>query len=295
MGMGAGVVQSQILFSESAKAGLPFLRIAPSAVTAGMAGSGVAMTGGAVSRWLNPSVMAFTTVRCARFSHTQLVEGIRQEYVSISGKTGLGHLGAAAQIYDSGDIDGYSDNATPTGTYSIKYTALSLSYARLLTEDIAVGLTYKMLFEKIAEEDAGGYAVDAGISWKTPVEGLSAGAALRNFGRMEILKNERTKLPSDMSAGLLYRGVVPNIGKGFVLAADYVAPRYGSKGVRLGLEVEPLDRFYLRTGYRSDSDFEDVSFGVGMIIGMFSADVAYTPMTEFSDNALRFTLSLAGF
>lgn len=192
-------------------------------------------------------------------------------------------------------MEGHGDNTIFTGAFSIKYVALSLSFARLLTSNIAVGVTYKQLFEKVDQEDARGYAVDVGIAWKTSLRGLSVGAAARNFGRMSILQNERTKLPSDASVGLHYRGILPSFGWNYVLASDYIAPLYGSKGVRLGMEVEPVDRFFLRAGYRSDSDFEDVSFGVGLNIGMFTADVSYTPMVELIDNSLRFTLSHSGF
>lgn len=246
---------------------------------------------------MNPSMIAFIQERSVQFSHNEYMSeiGIRQEYAAFSSGSKMGSIGMAFQLFDSGDMEGHGDNTIFTGAFSIKYVALSLSYARLLTGDIAVGVTYKQLFEKVSQEDAGGYAVDAGIAWKTPLQGLSVGAAARNFGRMSILMNDRTKLPSDASVGLHYRGIIPNIRWDYVLASDYVAPWYGSKGVRLGLEVEPVDRLFLRTGYRSDSDFEAVSFGVGLNFGMFTADVSYTPMAELYDNALRFTLSLAGF
>ena len=292
--LGAGAVYSQQLYTESAETGLPFLRVTPSASTAALAGSGAALPGPS-AQWLNPSLLALRPERTAQFSHLLFVEGITQEFASVSGKTGIGHLGASVQLYDSGNIAGYGDNALPTGDYSIKYVSLALTYARLLTGDLAVGVTYKTLMEKIAEENASGYAVDAGIAWRTPLPGLSAGAAVRNLGRMGILHSGRTKLPADGSVGILYRGIVPNFGRGYALTADYVVPRYGSQGVRMGVEVEPVDKFFVRAGYRSDNDFEHFSAGVGLILGMFTTDVSYTPMTEFSDNALRFTLSLAGF
>ncbi len=292
--LGTGVAAAQQVYTESSKTGLPFLRVAPSAATAAMAGSGAAMTGPS-AQWLNPALLAFRPERTAQFSHLQFGEGITQEFASVSGKTGIGYLGVSAQIYDSGDIEGRSDTGSPTGVYSIKYASLALAYARQITGDLAIGVTYKTLMEKIAEENANGYAVDAGISWRTPVRGLSAGAAVRNLGHMGQLMSERTKLPTDGSVGIFYRGTVPNFGSDYSFTADYVAPRYGSRGVRLGMEVEPVDRFYVRAGYRSDSDFENFSAGVGLTLGMFMADVSYTPMTELSNNALRFTLSLAGF
>ncbi|MHB9029851.1 MAG: PorV/PorQ family protein [Candidatus Latescibacterota bacterium] len=286
---------SQTIIRDSSEAGLPFLRIIPTAANAGLGGAGVALFSGSASLWMNPSLIASGDTRSAQYSHTEFMKGIRQEFASFSAGTGIGNFGASVQLYDSGDMDGYGSNAEPTGTFSIKYVALSLGYARKLTDDISLGVAYKKLFEKVADENADGYAVDAGITWKTPVEGLTAAAVARNNGRMGILKNDRTRLPSDVGAGVVYRGFIPNLGRPVTFAADYVAPRYGDSGVRLGVQVEPVDRFFVRAGYRSDSDYEDLSFGVGLDLGVFAADVSYTPMEEFSENALRFTLSLTGF
>lgn len=292
---GAGIAASQSAFLESSEAGMSFLRITPTASNAALAGAGLARTDGASSLWMNPSLLAGVSARSAQFSHTEFVEGIRQEYAAISGQTGLGALGVSVQLFDSGDIDGRDDNSNFTGAYSIRYVALSLGYARALPRGFALGVAYKRLFEKVSDEDAGGYAVDAGLSWQTPVEGLSAAAVARNFGRMGVLRSERTKLPSDYGAGVLYRGILPGVDRPVRFTADYLVPRYGDSGVRLGAEIEPVDRFFVRAGYRSDSDDEDLSFGVGLDLGRFAADVSYTPMEEFSDNALRFTLSLENF
>ena len=79
------------------------------------------------------------------------------------------------------------------------------------------------------------------------------------------------------------------------MLADIVIPRYGDSGVRLGVEVEPTDRLFLRVGYRSDSDIESVSFGLGFSIDRVTGDISYTPMDEGFDSALRLMLSLTGF
>lgn len=286
---------SQSVFTESAKTGLPFLRIAPVARNSGMGASGVSLSGGASDMWWNPALLASLPARSAQFTHTDLVEGIRQEYAAFGTKTSIGHIGVAVQLFDSGDIDAYGDDASPLGSYSIKYTSLSATYAGRVFGCFDFGATYKKLFEKVSEEDAGGYAVDVGFVVHTPIEGLTAGAAARNMGRMDMLRSERTKLPTDFATGLAWKGIFTGIERPFVTTAEYVAPRYGKKGMRIGLEVEPVDRFLVRAGYRGDSDTEDMSCGVGIIVGRFSADASFTPMDEFNENALRFTLSLTGF
>lgn len=286
---------AQTDLTESSKTGLPFLRIIPSARTAGMGGAGVSLWSGASSPWMNPALLALSDARCAQFSHAEMVQGIRQEYGALAGNTGLGYLGAGMQLYDSGDIAAYGNDAEPAGTYSIEYVAFSFSYAVKAGDYLALGATWKKLLEKVAQEDAGGYALDFGFTCRLPVEGLALSAALRNYGRMGVLKNERTTLPSDGSVGVLYRGFIPRYGQPFAAVCDYVAPRYGKKGARLGIEVDPVEYFHVRAGYRGDSDTEDMSYGVGLDVGMFTADVSYTPMPKLDGNTVRFSLSLAGF
>ena len=283
--------------SETGKTGMSFLSVTPSSRAASLGGMASALPRGASSMWSNPSLLALQNGRSAQFTHTEWIEGIKQEYAAISTSTHIGTLGFAMQLFDSGDIElrGNSPSDDPQGSYSIKNVALSLAYARSLTDRIAAGITYKKLFEKIMDENAGGYAFDAGITVKIPLDGVSLAAAARNYGRMGMLKNERTKLPSDVSFGAQYTGIFPKLAQPYTLLADIVVPRYGDTGVRLGFEVVPIERFFFRLGYRSDSAIEDVSLGVGFVMDRIAGDISYTPMEQGFDSALRLTLSLTGF
>ena len=293
----AGKAFPQLQVSETGKTGMSFLAISPSSRAASLGGIASGLYTGASSIWSNPSLLAVQKERSAQFTHTEWIEGIKQEYAALSSGVSFGSLGFAVQLFDSGDIElrGESPGPEPLGTYSIKNVAFSFAFARSISDKIAAGLTYKKLFEKISDENAGGYAFDAGIRAETPVKGLSVSAVARNYGRMGKLKNERTELPSDISVGCLYSGIVPGVERSFSTIADIVFPKYGDNGIRLGAEIEPIDRFLFRIGYRSDSDIEDVSFGVGINLERFIADMCYTPMEQGFDNALRFTLSIKGF
>jgi hypothetical protein len=287
---------SQQEYSDSGQTGLSFLRITPTARVASLGGAGLSSAEGASSEWLNPSLIAFSGERSAQFSHTEWIQGIMQEYAAVSANSHSGAFGFSIQLFDSGNIDlrGTSPSDASLGTFSIKNVALAFTYARLLTPTVSLGVTYKSLFEKIAQDNANGYAVDGGITWR-PMDGLAFAAAARNYGKMGILKNERTKLPSDVSVGFLYNNMLPYFNRNFNLLGDYLIPRYGDKGIRTGLEVEAVEHFFVRLGYRSDSGLETMSYGLGLLMGIFSADISYTPISAFADNALRFTLSITGF
>ena len=127
------------------------------------------------------------------------------------------------------------------------------------------------------------------------LDGLSLAATARNYGEMGELKAERTKLPSDIAFGARYDSPIPLFGMPYRIAGDYFLPRYGDNGLRIGIEIEPFELLVLRAGYRSDSDIEDFSAGIGIILERFSADISFTPMSEGFENALRFTIGLRDF
>lgn len=281
--------------SETGKAGMSFLMIAPSSQIASLGNSGSACMTGASSLWSNPALLAVTQERSAQFTHTEWIEGIRQEFAAFSTPFDYGMLGLGFHLFDSGDIDGRDLYGNDTGMWSITNAAITVTCAGAITDGIALGLTWKKLFQKVSDETASGYALDAGLVVKTPIRGLSVAAVGRNYGRMGKLKSARTNLPSDVSIGCLYESVAPFFERPWRLLGDLVFPRYGDTGVRLGTELEAVKNFIVRIGYRSDRDFENFSFGIGYNWEMVAADIAYTPMRDMSDDALRFTLSLTGF
>ena len=283
--------------SETGTVGMSFLRVVPSASIAAIGSGASARFTGPSTVWSNPALITQEDSRSVQFSHVEWVQGIKQEFASFVTASHIGHFGISFRVFDSGDIElrGPTPSAEPDDYYSITNASFSLSYAREIIHGISAGVTVKKLFEKVSMETAGGYGFDVGITARTPLEGLTLACAARNYGTMGKLKNDRSKLPSDVSFGAAYRGILPMKDYPFILVGDILLPKYGDSGVRLGLELEPVERFFLRTGYRSDSDIEDVSFGIGLNFQMFSFDIAFTPMHEGFDNALRFTLGLTGF
>ncbi|MFC1528829.1 PorV/PorQ family protein [Candidatus Latescibacterota bacterium] len=280
---------------ETGATGLSFLKISPTAQITSLGSGSTAYSTGSTAAWSNPALLVQNDERSTQVSHIEWIEGIRQEFAAFSTGSSIGHFGFGVNIFDSGDIDGRGLYGEDTGTYGIINAALSVSYAAQLKKGIALGATFKKIFQKMSSETANGYAIDFGITANTPLEGFSVACAARNYGSMSKLKNESTKLPSDVVFGCAYTGMLPGIDRTYYLVGDYVIPKYGDSGARLGLELEPVNRFKFRIGYRSDSDIEDMSYGIGFNHEMFYFDAAYTPMKEGFDNAIRFTLGLSGF
>jgi hypothetical protein len=288
-------VSAQSQVSESGETGMSSLLIPPSARIAALGGAGYAIDNGASSQWSNPALLTLTDKRKADFSHTEWIAGITQENASFATPFGNGAFGIAVHLLDSGDIEGRADNGSPTGNYSITTAGVSFSYATHATSWLSVGATYKKLYQKIAEETAGGDAFDLGITVETPFTGLRFGASGRNYGRMDKLREERSKLPETIGAGFCYSGIVPVYKRYFSAVADYIIPRFGDNGIRLGFNLNASEHLFLRLGYRNDSDFEDFCYGAGFILNRIMADLSYSPLSGISDEALRITLAITGF
>jgi len=105
--------------------------------------------------------MAFYEGRSAQFTHTEWIEGINQEFAAVSMPSSIGHLGFAVQLFDSGDIElrGDAPSENPLGAYSIKNVALSLAYARSLTDRIAAGITYTQSNGRFTVSEDGTYRI----------------------------------------------------------------------------------------------------------------------------------------
>jgi len=288
-------VSAQTQVSESGQTGMSSLLIAPSARIAALGGAGYAIDNGSSSQWSNPALLTFTDKRKAEFTHTEWIEGITQEYAAFATPLDHGSIGIAVHLLDSGDIEGRDDYGSYTGNYSITTAGISFTYAAHVTSWLSVGATYKKLYQKIAEETAGGNAFDAGITIETPVTGLRFGAAARNYGRMDKLREERSKLPETIGAGFCYSGILPMYGRYYSAVADYIVPRYGDNGVRLGFNLNASEHLFFRLGYRNDSDFEDFCYGAGFVWDRIMADLSYSPLSGISDEALRITLAITGF
>jgi len=289
----SSAVHATAWVSETGDAGMSFLKISPSARISALGGSSSAYHNGSSSLWSNPALLALSRERNVQLTHLEWIAGIKQEFAAISVRNGLGSFGLGFQVIDSGLIDGRGNDTSSTGPYSITNTAISFSYANTVSSLFSFGVTAKKLYEKVSMDTSDGYAVDVGIVSDIPVEGLRFALTGRNYGKMGRLRNTRTRLPSDIIAGLHYR--YSGFARSVNLVCDYVAPRYGDSGFRMGVEATPTDIFAVRMGYRTDSDIQGLSFGVGVTIDKFTSDISYSPMRAGFNDAIRFTLGITGF
>jgi hypothetical protein len=277
------------LAAPAGAAGSPTLRRSLSARSAAMADAFSAVPGGLSSLSTNPAGLA-----AARRSQldTTFTSGVLDDTFGFLGwaqPIRLGTLAAGVSYYDAGKVDLHFANGTSDTRTAQRDFVGHLAWGVPLPGGLSVGATAKWYrFELAQEARASGLAGDAGVQWRTPVRGLSLGAALQNAGRGVKFDQDTEPLPlsarggaswSWASSGAADAESLSELTRTRVLAsAEALKVRDEALGGSLGSEAA-MDfgadtTIALRFGWRLNSDFARLTFGVGMREGRFSLDYA---------------------
>ncbi len=192
-----------------------------------------------------------------------------------------------------------TDTSAPDGTFGASDYAYILHYSRPVTGTVDAGANVKIINQKIDDKTAGAVAGDAGVFWKTPYEGLTAGLAVQNFGGEIKFVNDGSPLPLTTRAGAGY--IFPaGGGANIALAADVVFPRDNDTQFCAGAEytrVLPKDfSVAMRGGYKTVSQeklggLSGLTAGAGLHWKQFGLDFAWVPYGDLGDT-FRYSLKM---
>jgi hypothetical protein len=245
----------------------------------GIAMSGSTLVGatGVEALYWNPANLArgdFGTN--VMFSHMSYIADIGVEYGAVSTNIdGFGALALSLKSLNIGSIPITSDDH-PDGTgqsFTPSYVTMGLTYSRLLSDRIAVGITVNLINERLDLVSATGVAFNVGISYKNlgNINGLNFAVVIKNLGPqmkfdgagLNILADAGTlartpsyykidaagfELPSTLELGL---GYTYNFGPNHELNVNGVFQNsnfYGDE-YKVGLEYGYNKLFFVRGGY----------------------------------------------
>ncbi|MFA6456252.1 MAG: PorV/PorQ family protein [Bacteroidota bacterium] len=257
----------------------PFLSISQGAKGIGMGGAYVAVANDASAMYWNPAGITDIYGTSLVVDHTQWLAGINYNYVA--GTLNLGDFGTMGLSFTSSDIDEMKVTTieAPEGngeTFSVTDMAVSLSYAIKLTENFSIGFNPKFIQQKIWKMSATAFAIDVGVKYITPFDGVVLGMSISNFGqkmKMEgksslvlydqdqstsgnngripaYLATEEWALPLNFKFGIAYHALKDEVSK-LTLAVDASHPSDDYESVDVGAEYIFYDFLAIRGGYRS--------------------------------------------
>lgn len=264
--------------------GAAFLELTYSPRYAAMGSVGTAWSEDAGGIQINPAGLAVLEVRTVQFSHDERFDdaaGISDNLFTFATpwREGSDAWGLSLIYVDLGTFQRTTiSNPTGLGTFEASDLALSATYARRLTRAISVGASAKYIYESLDTFNASAFAIDAGIRYESPIEGLTFGASMLHAGTGLRFVRETSDLPLTFRVGAGYKTPSGRLG----VAADLVWVKNQDVEGAIGVEYWIVrDLLALRGGFTSANDLDHgFSFGLGGKVSRINFDYAYTPFED---------------
>lgn len=274
-----------------------------------------ALGGNAQSMWdSDPNMSYWNPAMVSEYSHGQ----VGLNYVSylagvafgtVSGVYQIGDydfLSLHGQFVDYGDFRGYDEYDQFTGNFTAKDAAVSIGYARKLSDFFTVGASVKYINSRIESYGSQAVATDIGVVYHDEEIQTSASLVVRNLGfQLETYAGTKEKMPLQVNLGVSHRlEYVPlEVSLTFhdLQKFDISKPtnesgqktQFGRKimdHVSIGGELFPNQGFNIRLGYnfkrgnelRLDGvrTFSGLTYGFGIRIHAFRFDFAHANYYE---------------
>lgn len=241
-----------------------YLRAETGTRPAAMAGAYTALASGEYGIFYNPAGLSQISGLRLTMDHTQWFEDIRMDNLVLGYRPG-DRFGVAAAVFNMGmpSIPARDAAGLAAGKVDVASSFLNFAVGFAFTRSLAIGVGLKYFHEQLADYSSNGWAVDAGLLFKTAVPGLRVGFAVRNMGSGVKFDSVNEDLPVSYRLGLAY----VHAGRNIRLALDLVKARDTSVQIKSGMEYLLSGVIALRLGnIFSGQSMWDPTLGAGLIV-----------------------------
>ena len=282
----ASPASAQTNFTRTGSVGAQFLKIGVGARYLAMGAAAVASSGDAFSLFWNPAALAEIEDNQFALAHTDWVLDITLNYAAYARRIegfGVFAVGVTALGIPEQEVTTVLQQDGNGLFYDANSYAVTVGFARELTNRFTFGGSIKYINESIFTEKATGFAIDLGTILHTGLRNLRLGMNISNLGtdmrfdgpnlRVQIpsgntvndaqLTVESYSLPLIFRVGLAYDIEFSPTQK-LTVASELKHPNDNVQQGALGLEYGFREHFFLRSGYKINYDEEDLTFGAGL-------------------------------
>ena len=278
--------------SKLGSAGAQFLKIGVGSRYQGMGEASVAMANDVYSMFWNPAGLVEVENSAVSFTNVNWLLDIDLNYFGYARHfEDIGVFGVSASVLsmDDQEITTFEEQDGTGDYYSAVSYAVGVSYARQLTDRFAFGGSFKYVGERIHKENASTFAFDFGTLLYTGFKSLRMGMSITNMGpdlqfsgpdldvsydELEgdgantpigaTVKSTPYDLPMMFRFGLAYDFVVAS-NSDLTVSAEMKHPNDADQQGSFGAEWQYDEMFFLRSGYKFNTNEEGLSFGGGFI------------------------------
>lgn len=273
---------SEAVHSSAGTTGANFLKIGVGSRAVGMGSAYTGIADDVSAMYWNPAGLSKIKQRQITGMYNSWLEDVTHQYLGYAGPLRKKSVfGIGITYLNVGDITktDVSGNAN-LGTFNSRDIALGLSYARIVTTRISIGLTAKYISQELEEESASGYACDIGTLIKIR-NNLDMGIVVQNMGSSMKFVSESDELPLNVKAGFGYKPV-SSVLVGLDVSVPNDDDTYISTGVEYNFMFQNIS-IAPRVGYNSQADLGGAHAGIGFNFANLDFDFAYAGFGELGD------------
>ncbi|PKK83292.1 MAG: hypothetical protein CVT49_09335 [candidate division Zixibacteria bacterium HGW-Zixibacteria-1] len=259
----------------------------------GMGGGYVGLADDASAVFWNQAALALLNEQEFNFMHAALFEGTMYDVAGyVYPHPRLGGFGVSLMRLGTEDIVKRVD-WNESGDFGYYIAQMMLAYGRKMGGNIYLGSALKIVNQSMDNNSTYGVGLD--ISLYMPVyRELTAGLLFQDIISPRLrLQNDQETQPRNVIAGIGYRNL--SLVKDFKHSINIglEIPEERSAKLHAGMETNYADRMDFRMGY----DRDNLSFGLGIILGRARFDYAYKIMDGITDShriglSLKFGMSV---
>lgn len=205
--------------------------------------------------YYNPAGFARSNGSEAMFSYMSYIADINVSYFAIG--TNLGDLGSFAFSVKSLDVGQIPVTTleSPDGTgdlYSPSFLTAALTYSKVITDRVSVGVNFKGISENIMDVTAFGFAIDFGVQYKFSGN-LSLGAAVKNIGTN--MQYEGTRLQQRVTIPGTQTGTKSGMYQ--IVTEPFQLPSYFELALGYKFDFDEQNMLNVASTFRSNNALED--------------------------------------
>ena len=293
-------------FSNVGSASANFLKIPVEPAGAALGNSCVASVNGIAGLYWNPSAIAYTEGTEVILSRVNWIGDTKLSFLGAAHNFGFGTIGVSLTALTMGDME-ITTETEPDGTgkfFGAGSYAFGLSYGMKIIDRFSFGGTIKYIYEYIWETKGSTVVFDLGSVYQTDFYNMRIGMRLANFGgdmaftgspidnkpntiaqsgityssdpRLDRVTSEYS-LPQLFNVGISFEPVKLKDQK-ITLTAAVNDPKDNNTQLGFGGEYEWNNTLFLRAGYKTGYDEQNVSGGIGVKVnvGMITPQADFT-------------------
>ena len=265
-----------------------FLKLSTSARAVAIGGAQVALAEGASSIGFNPAGMMTVNNIGVGITYTSWLADIQHSYAGlVKNVPGVGAVGISITTLTTDDITETTEQF-PEGwgqTFRASDLAVSLAYARQVTDQFRVGLNGKYIKSYLYNTELGTstFALDIGTLYEIPILHSHVGVSLTNIGKDVKFINETYSLPTALRFGVAV-DVMKEAQNQFISTLQIARLNDADEQYNFGAEYTYNNFFALRAGWKFAYDQENITAGFGVKLNSLGFD----SMLDYGFNNFRY-------